>query len=97
MKKNELLNVAVTRLKENNIPELAEQTSVSELSLSGMRRSDDYVLFAALCHGCGGALDCPVVGFGTAGGEINLVRLCAEDGSYLLSCALKRPARFAAL
>ena len=33
--------------KENNIPELAEQTSVSELSLSGMRRSDDYVLFAA--------------------------------------------------
>ena len=47
MKKNELLNVAVTRLKENNIPELAEQTSVSELSLSGMRRSDDYMLFAA--------------------------------------------------
>lgn len=33
--------------KENNLPELAEQTSVSELSLSGMRRDDDYVLFAA--------------------------------------------------
>lgn len=33
--------------KENNIPELAEQTSVSELSLSGMRRGDDYILFAA--------------------------------------------------
>lgn len=33
--------------KENNIPELAEQTSVSELSLSGMRRNDDYILFAA--------------------------------------------------
>lgn len=33
--------------RENNMPELAEQTSVSELSLSGMRRSDDYVLFTA--------------------------------------------------
>ena len=62
-----------------------------------LKGGGDYVLFAALCHGGGGAFNRPVVGFGTAGGEINLVRLCAKDGSYLLSGALKRPARFAAL
>ena len=44
-----------------------------------LKRGGDDVLFAALCHGCGSALDCPVVGFRAAGGEINLVRLCAED------------------
>lgn len=33
--------------KENNVPQLAEQTSVSELSLSGMRRNIDYTLSAA--------------------------------------------------
>lgn len=33
--------------KENNLPQLAEQTSVSELSLCGMRRNSDYTLSAA--------------------------------------------------
>lgn len=33
--------------KENNIPELAVETSVAELSIAGMRRNIDYCLFAA--------------------------------------------------
>lgn len=33
--------------KENNLPRLAEETAAAELSLAGMRRSDDYILFAA--------------------------------------------------
>ncbi len=33
--------------KENNIPELAVETSVSELSMAGMKRDKDYTIFAA--------------------------------------------------
>lgn len=33
--------------KENNIPELAVETSVSELSMSGMKKNRDYTIFAA--------------------------------------------------
>jgi phosphoribosyl 1,2-cyclic phosphodiesterase len=33
--------------KENNIPEVAVETSVSNLSLCGMKRDKDYVLFSA--------------------------------------------------
>ncbi len=33
--------------KENNIPELAVETSVSELSMAGMKRGSDYIIFAA--------------------------------------------------
>ena len=49
----ELIRSGTTRIalghlsKENNVPELAEETSVSELSMAGMRRGSDYLLFAA--------------------------------------------------
>ncbi len=33
--------------KENNIPELAVETSVSELSMAGIRKDKDYMIFAA--------------------------------------------------
>ena len=33
--------------KENNLPELAVETSVAELSLAGFQRDKDYLLFAA--------------------------------------------------
>lgn len=49
----ELIRSGATRIvlghlsKENNIPELAVETSVSELSMAGMRRNSDYIIFAA--------------------------------------------------
>ncbi len=49
----ELVKSGTTRIvlghlsKENNIPELAVETSVSELSMAGMRRNGDYMIFAA--------------------------------------------------
>jgi len=49
----ELIKSGTTRVvlghlsKENNIPELAVETAVTELSLSGMKRGGDYILFAA--------------------------------------------------
>lgn len=33
--------------KENNIPELAVETSVSELSMAGIKKDNDYTIFAA--------------------------------------------------
>lgn len=33
--------------KENNTPDVAEQTSIAELSINGMARNKDYILFAA--------------------------------------------------
>ena len=49
----ELIRSGATRIalghlsKENNIPELAVETSVSELSMAGMKRDSDYIIFAA--------------------------------------------------
>lgn len=49
----ELIKSGATRIvlghlsKENNIPELAVETSVSELSMAGMKRNSDYILFSA--------------------------------------------------
>ncbi|MGN0629217.1 MAG: MBL fold metallo-hydrolase [Oscillospiraceae bacterium] len=49
----ELIRSGATRIalghlsKENNIPELAVETSVSELSMAGMKQDSDYIIFAA--------------------------------------------------
>ncbi len=46
--RNGTLHIVLGHLsKENNTPDVAEQTSIAELSINGMIRNKDYMLFAA--------------------------------------------------